>query len=57
MIFLFPVVFVLAFGLSFGGVGGGTPDVTYQVGVVNLDGGSQQWSHVFINNLSNITML
>ena len=51
MIFLFPVVFVLAFGLSFGGVGGGTP-ANYQVGVVNLDGGNQQWSTVFIDNLS-----
>lgn len=36
MIFLFPVVFVFAFGASFGGVGGnGQP--TYNVGVVNLD--------------------
>ncbi len=43
MIFLFPVVFVLAFGLSFGGVGGGKP-VNYQVGVVNFDVGKQQWS-------------
>jgi ABC-2 type transport system permease protein len=51
MIFLFPVVFVLAFGLSFGGVGGGTT-ANYQVGVVNLDGGNQQWSNVFIDNLS-----
>lgn len=51
MIFLFPVVFVLAFGLSFGGVGGGT-QANYQVGVVNLDRGNQQWSTVFIDNLS-----
>jgi len=35
MIFLFPVVFVFAFGASFGGFGGGQP--VYQVGVVNLD--------------------
>ncbi len=39
MIFLFPVVFVFAFGASFGGVGGGgTP--SYKVGVVNLDQGN-----------------
>jgi len=43
MIFLFPVVFVLAFGASFGGIGGGQY-VTYQLGVVNMDqaGSSQQ---------------
>jgi hypothetical protein len=36
MIFLFPIVFVFAFGASFGGFGGGQT-ATYQVGVVNLD--------------------
>ena len=47
MIFLFPIVFVFAFGSSFGGVGGGQA-VTYQVGVVNLDSNSnQQWSQTF----------
>jgi ABC-type Na+ efflux pump permease subunit len=35
MIFLFPIVFVFAFGASFGGVGGGEP--VYQVGVVSMD--------------------
>ncbi len=58
MIFLFPVVFVLAFGASFGGIGGGQ-SVTYQIGVVNMTqtGSSQQWSQVFINALSNTTIL
>ena len=58
MIFLFPVVFVLAFGASFGGIGGGQP-VTYQIGVVNMDqtGSSQQWSQGFIDALSNTTIL
>ena len=58
MIFLFPVVFVLAFGASFGGIGGGQP-VTYQIGVVNMDpaGSSQQWSQVFIDALSNTKIL
>ena len=36
MIFLFPVIFVFAFGASLGGVGG-SQTVTYQIGVVNLD--------------------
>ncbi len=36
MIFLFPVIFVFAFGASFGGVGG-SQTVTYHIGVVNLD--------------------
>ncbi len=56
MIFLFPIVFVLAFGLSFGGVGSGQT-VTYQVGVVNLDSNDGQWSQTFTNTLSNLTML
>ncbi len=51
MIFLFPIMFVLVFGLSFGGVGG-SGTTTFQVGVVNLDGGSHQWSDVYISNLS-----
>jgi ABC-2 type transport system permease protein len=58
MIFLFPIVFVFAFGASFGGGFGGSGSVTYQVGVVNFGaGGSQQWSQVFTDSLSNITML
>ena len=57
MIFLFPIVFVFAFGASFGGFGG-SQNATYQVGVVNLDAGAnQQWSHIFTNDLSNLTML
>ena len=57
MIFLFPIVFVFAFGASFGGFGGSQTS-TYQVGIVNLDDGTNQhWSNVFINDLSNLTML
>ena len=57
MIFLFPIVFVFAFGASFGGFGG-SQTATYQVGVVNLDlGGSQQWSQVFTSDLSNMSIL
>ena len=39
MIFLFPIIFVFAFGASFGGVGG-SQTVTYHIGVVNMDHGS-----------------
>jgi ABC-2 type transport system permease protein len=41
MIFLFPVVFMLAFSTFFGGAGGEQP--IYEIGVVNMDeGGSSQ---------------
>ncbi len=56
MIFLFPIVFVFAFGASFGGFGG-SQTATYQVGVVNLDATNQQWSHIFTDSLSNVTIL
>ncbi len=57
MIFLFPIVFVFAFGASFGGFGGSQTS-TYQVGIVNLDSNAnQQYSHMFTNELSNLTML
>jgi ABC-2 type transport system permease protein len=49
MIFLFPIVFVFAFGASFGGFGG-SGSTTYQVGIVNLDGSGHQ-SQVFIDDL------
>lgn len=51
MIFLFPVMFVFVFGLSFGGVGS-SGSVSYNVGVVNLDAGEGQLSNAFIDNLS-----
>ncbi len=57
MIFLFPIVFVFAFGASFGGFGG-SQTATYHVGVVNLDSASNhQWSQAFTNNLSNMSIL
>jgi ABC-2 type transport system permease protein len=53
MIFLFPVVFVFAFGASLGGVGG-SQTATYQVGVVNFDQpSSQNYSAIFTEALSN----
>ena len=50
MIFLFPIVFVFAFGASFGGFGG-SGTTTYQVGVVNLDGNDAH-AQAFIDSLS-----
>ncbi len=57
MIFLFPIVFVFAFGASFGGVGGSqTP--TYQIGVVNSDlGGSVNVSQIFLASLTNTKII
>ena len=50
MIFLFPVVFVFAFGAAFGGAGGGQP--AYLVGVVNMDQGiAPQSSQLFVDAL------
>ncbi|MCW4002676.1 MAG: ABC transporter permease [Candidatus Bathyarchaeota archaeon] len=53
MIFLFPIVFVFAFGASFGGVGGGQP--AYQIGVVNID--ESDPSQLFITALSRTEIL
>jgi ABC-2 type transport system permease protein len=53
MIFLFPIVFVLAFGTSFGG-GAGQPQ--YLIGVVNLDHGVNG-SQVFLSALSDTKIL
>jgi ABC-2 type transport system permease protein len=53
MIFLFPIVFVFAFGASFGGVGS-SQTVTYQMGVVNMDrGNSINASQILLTALSN----
>ncbi len=48
MIFLFPIVFVVAFGASFGGFGG-SAQANYQIGVLNYDGGAN--SQMLINAL------
>jgi ABC-2 type transport system permease protein len=56
MIFLFPVVFVFAFGASFGGVGGGQP--VYHIGVVNIDqSNSVNSSQMFLATLSDTKIL
>jgi ABC-2 type transport system permease protein len=56
MIFLFPIVFVFAFGSAFGGVGSGGQAI-YHVGVVNLDQAESQPSHLLLNALSNTKIL
>jgi ABC-type Na+ efflux pump permease subunit len=56
MIFLFPIVFVFAFGASFGGVGGGQP--VYQIGVVNMDQANpMNSSQMLLTELSNTKIL
>jgi len=56
MIFLFPIVFVFAFGASFGGLGGGQP--VYQIGVVNMDQVTPpQSSLLFIDALKDTDIL
>jgi ABC-2 type transport system permease protein len=56
MIFLFPVVFVFAFGAAFGGAGGG--QLAYLVGVVNMDQGfAPQSSQLFIDTLKSAEIL
>jgi ABC-type Na+ efflux pump permease subunit len=56
MIFLFPIVFVFAFGASFGGVGGGQP--VYQVGVVSTDQGTPvNASQILLTALSDTKIL
>jgi len=57
MIFLFPIVFVFAFGASFGGFGG-NQTTTYQVGIASQDqANSQQYSQMFIDALSNTKII
>ncbi len=57
MLLLFPVVFTLLFGTSFGAIGG-TQSPTYQIGIVNLDAGEfPYWVNNFIGNLSGTDIL
>jgi len=58
LIILFPVILTLAFGISFGAIGG-TQSTTYQIGVVNMDSAEpyQQWSQNFVGNLADADIL
>lgn len=55
VIFLFPIVFVLTFGASFGGLGGSQP--VYSIGVVNLDALGSEAAQAFLEALSNTKLL
>jgi ABC-type Na+ efflux pump permease subunit len=56
IIFIFPIVFVFAFGASFGGVGAGTP--SYNVGIVNMDqANSINASQMFLTELSDTKII
>jgi len=51
MIFLFPIIFVVAFGTAFGG--SGTSSVVYNIGVVNGDAGpNTAYSQQFLDTLT-----
>jgi ABC-2 type transport system permease protein len=53
MIILFPLILTLAFGTSFGAIGG-SQSITYQIGIVNKDsaGFYSRWSNYFVQNLT-----
>ena len=54
LILLFPVVLTLAFGFSFGAIGG-NQTTSYQIGLVKTT--QNQWSQYFYGNLSKIELL
>jgi len=58
LIIMFPIILAIAFGFSFGAIGG-TQSSTYQVGLVNMNAGGaqEQWSQYFVGNLSAIELL
>jgi ABC-type multidrug transport system permease subunit len=57
LIILFPVVMTLAFGASFGAIGG-TQSTAYEIGIVNEDSEEyRQWSEFFIGNLTDTEIL
>jgi len=59
LILLFPVVLTLAFGFSFGAIGGGAQQTTFQIGVVNTNenGLYPQYAQNFIANITNNEIL
>ncbi len=58
LIILFPVMLTLAFGVSFGAIGGTQP-TTFQIGLINMDssGSYLQYSQSFIGNLTSKEIL
>jgi len=58
LIVLFPVILTLAFGTSFGAIGGGNQSTTYQIGLVNMDSGPySQWAENLVGNLTTSQIL
>ncbi|MHA1940416.1 MAG: ABC transporter permease [Candidatus Hodarchaeales archaeon] len=55
MALLFPLVLTGAFGFAFGSLGGTAGEVTYTIGIVNMDGTS--WADHFIGNLTESEVL
>lgn len=55
MILLFPIGLTLVFGVSFGAVG--DSQSVYDVGIVNMDAGTYEWSQLFMDNLSSTEIL
>ena len=57
LIIMFPVILTLAFGFSFGSIGG-SQSTSYQIGLINLDSGPyQQASQFFIKGLAGTGIL
>ncbi len=52
MVLFFPLVLTAAFGAAFGGIGSGGGDMTYTVGLVDLDAsGNHAWAEAFRDGL------
>jgi ABC-2 type transport system permease protein len=56
MIILFPLVMTVAFGASFGAVGGSQP-TTFAIAVVDQSTGNSSWSHQLVQALSSTGVL
>jgi ABC-type multidrug transport system permease subunit len=58
MALLFPMILTLAFGAAFGGLGSGTSDTTYTIGLVSLDlSGNTKWADSFTKGISDTAVL
>jgi ABC-type multidrug transport system permease subunit len=52
MAILFPLILTVAFGVAFGGIGSGSGDISYTVGLVDLDAsGSHEWAEAFKDSI------
>jgi ABC-type multidrug transport system permease subunit len=55
MVIVFPLMLTVAFGATFGALGGG--DSKYTIGVVNLDDSATPWANTFKKGISDTGML